>query len=649
MDGIFRACFAPYTFETERYLAGESPHRACCAGLMSTQRKDTALTISSLSSAYERGTLRPQDVVEEVFGRLDGDRNRLQNVWLHVEQREKVEARATRLEQEREAGKALPLFGIPFAVKDNIDVAGVPTTAGCTAYARTPSTDATVFHRLQAAGALFVGKVNLDQLATGLVGVRSPFGIPTNPFDEKMIPGGSSSGSAVAVAAGHVSFALGTDTAGSGRVPAAFNNVVGLKPTRGVLSTSGVVPACRSLDCVSVFAMTVGDASLVAEAAKGFDPSDPFSRPDANMVRFVAGRCPPAFRFGVPQDKDLDFCGDEEARRCFDEAATRLFRLGGQRVEVDFGPFGEAGNLLYDGPWLAERLFVGQDLLSRTPEALLPVIREILSEATRIDAVTAFRGMYRLEELKRITARTWDDIDVLVVPSTPTIYTVAEVLREPRRLNAHLGRYTNFVNLLDLAALAVPAVFRRDRLPSGITLIGPRGSDATLAALGAAFHRSLALPLGATGHPHDASRAELSDADRPQTPTESVLLAVVGAHLSGLPLNHQLQQAGGVLVRKCRTQASYRLFALPRTSPPKPGMIRVAPPDAGMAIEVEVWSVPTAAFGGFVAGVPAPLSIGTVFLEDGTSVHGFLCEHHALQGAEDISRFGGWRGYLARE
>ncbi|HKQ69185.1 MAG TPA: allophanate hydrolase, partial [Polyangiaceae bacterium] len=484
------------------------------------------------------------------------------------------------------------------------------------------------------------------QLATGLVGVRTPYGIPRNAFDERTIPGGSSSGSALAVARGHVSFALGTDTAGSGRVPAAFNNLVGLKPTRGLISTTGVVPACRSLDCVSIFALTVADACAVAEAAKGFDAFDPFSREDAGVVSFLPGAAPSSFRFGVPSERDLVFFDDEQARRNFHDAVERLERLGGERVAIDFAPFREAAALLYEGPWAAERLVAGKKILDENPEALHPVIRDILSDATRIDGLAAFRGTYRLRELARTTSRAWAAMDVLVVPTAPTIYSIADVESDPRRKNAHLGTYTNFVNLLDLSALAVPAGFRADGLPSGITLIGPRDHDHRLAAIGDAFHRSQSLPLGATGARDETAASPSPRNEAPSSPA-ALSLAVVGAHLRGLPLHHELLELGATFVRACRTVPAYRLFALPSATPPKPALVRVSIGETGHAIEVEVWSIPSANFGAFIAKVRAPLCIGTLALEDGTSVHGFLCEASATTNAEDISAHGGWRAYLA--
>jgi allophanate hydrolase len=588
-----------------------------------------ALTLSFLKELYRSGTVGPELIAEEVLSRIGPAGEERSRTWIHLDE-QKVREAAAQLSKRRSRGESLPLYGVPFAVKDNIDVSGMPTTTGCPALSRMASADAHVVSRLIAAGALLVGKTNLDQLATGLVGARSPYGVAPNPFNPRMIPGGSSSGSAVSVSSGQVTFALGTDTAGSGRVPAGFTNIVGLKPSRGLLSTSGVVPACRSLDCVSVFALTVEDAAAVAEVAKGFDSTDPYSRSYAEENRFAPRLAPASFRFGVPSGEDLVFFGDTLADQAFANAVRALERLGGRAVPIDFAAFRDTGRLLYDGPWVAERLVAGGDLLSRDPEALLPVIREILSEARSLDAVAAFRGFYELESLRRATGRAWDLIDVLVVPTAPTIYSVDEVRAEPRKLNARLGVYTNFVNLLDLAALAVPASMRPDGLPSGITLIGPHGTDAWLASLGSTFQRATGLPLGHTG----------------ETQGARCTVAVVGAHLSGLPLNHQLRDAGASLVRTCRTAPVYRLYALPATTPPKPGMVRVDPTESGHAIEVEVWSVPSSTYGAFVAGVPSPLSIGTILLDDGTSVQGFLCEPFALAGATDISHHGGWRAYL---
>lgn len=620
MAGVFRDRFAPG-------IAPWTPLMHPRRMLESLHKR--ALTVSFLNKGYASGAFGPGQVAAEVLARIGPDDESRKRTWIHVDE-QGVRKSAALLEQRRSEAASLPLYGMPFAVKDNIDVAGAPTTAGCPALSRIPTSDAHVVARLIAAGALFVGKTNLDQLATGLVGVRSPYGIAPNPFDATMIPGGSSSGSAVTVSSGQVTFALGTDTAGSGRVPAGFNNIVGLKPSRGILSTSGVVPACRSLDCVSIFALTVDDASAIAEVAKGFDPDDPYSRPAASDCRFAPGLPPTTFRFGVPSGDDLVFFGDTKAEQAFAHAVAGLEQWGGRAVPIDFAPFRETARLLYEGPWVAERLIAGGEILARDPEALLPVIREILSGARSLDAVTTFRGFYQLEGLRRTAARAWDLIDVMVVPTSPTIYSIEEMRAEPIRNNSRLGVYTNFVNLLDLAALAVPASLRSDGLPSGVTLIGPHASDALLASLGSAFHRSTGLPLGHTGEMY----------------TERFTVAVVGAHLSGLALNHQLRDAGATLLRSCRTAPVYRLYALPNTTPAKPGMVHVLPPEAGHSIEAEVWSVPAATYGAFVAGVRSPLSIGTIAFEDGSSVQGFLCEPYAVAGATDISHHGGWRAYL---
>ena len=596
------------------------------------------MDIPSLSARYAAGEVKPVDTIETVLDDIAARGN--DGVWITVVPREAMLSEARKIERRRAAGEPLPLFGLPFAVKDNIDVAGLPTTVACPAFASTPSAHAPVVARLIAAGAICVGKTNLDQFATGLVGVRSPYGIPGNPFDPRFIAGGSSSGSAVAVAIGEVSFALGTDTAGSGRVPAAFNNIVGLKPTRGLLSATGVVPACRSLDCVSVFALTVEDAAAIADVARGYDDADPFSRPAADRLRFQPEALVPNFRFGVPGQSALDFQGDAAAEALYDAALARLEALGGTRVEIDFAPFRRAGALLYDGPFVAERLVAAGRILAEHPEALVPPVRLILEAATRVEGRAVFEGLHRLEGLRRRAAAVLREVDLLVVPTTPTIYRIDEIEAEPRKLNAVLGSYANFVNLLDLAALAIPAGLRPNGLPAGVTLIGPAGSDARLAAFGSALHRATSATLGATWWPFPPPP------DRTPAPApEAVLVAVAGAHLSGEPLNHQLTGAGGQFVRAARTAARYRLFALPRTSPPKPGLVRVA--GDGAAIEVEIWALQPAAFGAFVAAVPAPLAIGKIELDDGSFVSGFVCEGHAIADAPDISAFGGWRAYLS--
>ena len=602
-----------------------------------------SLTFDSLRAAYRAGTCTPHDVIDEVLARLDRDRERIQHVWLHVVGASELHAAVDRAVARRDAGQACPLFGIPFAVKDNIDVGGVPTTVACPDLAYVPSASAPVVQRLIDAGGLFIGKVNLDQLATGLVGARSPYGTPTNPFDARMIPGGSSSGSGVAVAVGHVSFALGTDTAGSGRVPAGFNNVVGLKPTRGALSTRGVVPACRSFDCVSVFALTVDDASAVAASARGWDDLDPFSRSDAQAIDFEAHDGATTWRIGVPPREQLVFLDDSSARAMFHEATERVRAMGCTLVEIDLHPFLAAGQMLYGGGFVAERLVAGGDLLERKPEALVPVVRDILADAKRISTRQVFESSYKLQSLRQSVEVTWRRIDALLLPTTPTIYRVDEVLANPRALNSNLGVYTTFGNLMDLAAIAVPSGMRPDNLPCGVQLLGPRGSDPTLLAAARAYHQKVGGSLGATGHPLVRSPVTPARNISSPGPTRHAMV-VVGAHLSGQPLDHQLVELGGALVRACATAPTYRLYVLPAAVPPKPGLVRVR--EGGRAIEVEVWSLETRAFGAFVAAIPKPLCVGSIELDDGTHAQGFLCESDAVVGAIDISHHGGWRAYL---
>jgi allophanate hydrolase len=561
--------------------------------------------------------------IAAVFDEIEAEP--LNPVWISLADRAMAIARA------RDIDPTLPLAGVPFAVKDNIDVAGMPTTAGCPAYAYVPARTATVVQRLLDAGAVLVGKTNLDQFATGLVGVRSPYGACSSVFDDRYISGGSSSGSAVAVAKGLVAFALGTDTAGSGRVPAAFNNVMGLKPTRGLLSTSGVVPACRSLDCVSIFAADTAMAGRVWRVAQGVDASDPFSctaAPGDGAAPWLGG----SFRFGVPRDEQLAFFGDEESPALYRAAIERLESLGGTRVTIDFAPFRDAAALLYSGPWVAERYAAVGEFVGVNPEAVHPVVRTIVRSAASKTAVDAYRGVYQLEALKRLAATQWASIDVMLLPTAGTIYTKDAVEADPIQLNTNLGYYTNFVNLMDLAAVAVPAGFRADGLPFGVSLIGPAFSDAALLALASQYIRS----CGSLDPPSDPPR---------DPPPGCVTVAVVGAHLTGQPLNRQLTERGARLVQSCRTSPEYRFYALANTTPPKPGLVR-DPGFEGPGIALEIWAVPVHQFGSFVAGVPPPLGIGSVQLDTGEWVKGFICEPVGIAGATDITEFGGWKNYL---
>jgi len=609
-----------------------------------------ALDLQSLARRYAGGRITPAAFLAEVRARIvaRGD----DGVWTSIVSLDHLNEALEALEQRRRAGDALPLYGVPFGVKDNIDVAGFPTTAACPAFAYEPARSAVAVARLVAKGAIVIGKTNMDQFATGLVGTRSPYGVPGNPFDADRVAGGSSSGSAVAVALGQVSFTLGTDTAGSGRVPAAFNNIVGLKPSGGVVSTVGVVPACRALDCVSVFAATCDDAAEIAELMQGFDPEDPYARePPApqGQLRFRPTPLEASLRVGVPGPAAREFLDDEAARQAFEAALVAATGLGVRIVEIDFQPFLDAGKLLYEGPFVAQRLEAAGRLFADHPDAIAEPLRTILRGATTYKALDAYLAEARLRRLRHRVAAGWREIDVLMVPTAPTLPRIDAVAADPVGLNAALGRYSTFVNLLDLAALAVPAGSRADGLPAGVTLVGPWGSDARLAGLGDRLHRATTTSVGATGLPLPAARAmEAAGAQASDATAPAFSLAVAGAHLSGEPLNHQLTSRGGRLVRTCRTAARYRLFALPGTTPPKPGLVRVPDGQAigGAAIEVEVWSLGPAELGAFVAGIPAPLGVGKIELEDGSQVMGFLCESYAAEGAQDISSFGGWRAFL---
>ncbi|WP_181707204.1 allophanate hydrolase [Chthonobacter rhizosphaerae] len=589
-----------------------------------------ALDLARLRDGYENG-LTPADVIEEVYRRIEacGD----PGVFLTLVPKEDALAAAAALGP---YDPARPLYGVPFAVKDNIDVAGLPTTAACPDFAYRPAEDAAVVARLKAAGAIVIGKTNLDQFATGLVGVRTPFPVPRNAIDPALVPGGSSSGSAVAVALGLVSFALGTDTAGSGRVPAGLNNIVGLKPSVGAVSTRGVVPACRTLDCVSVFAGTVPDAHAVFSVMAAFDAADPYSRP----VPLGPMAASSSVRIGVPMPETLRFFGDTAAETAFAESVADLKALGCVPVPVDLTPFFEVAALLYEGAWVAERYAAIESFITASPDSLHPVTRSITLGGLNQSAVEAFKGFYRLAALKRAVEPVLASIDCLVVPTFPSPVTLEEIAAEPVAANSRLGTYTNFVNLLDLAALAIPGRFRPDGRPAGVTLIGRSGTDGLLAALGAALHGHIAPTIGATGLP--LPKATPAPA---AVPDGWIRVAVVGAHLSGMPLNPELTRLGARFVAAGHTAPDYRLYALAGGPPFRPGLSRVE--EGGASIALETWVLPPEGFGRFVAGIPAPLGIGTVTLVDGSTVKGFICEAAGLAGAVDITVHGGWRAYLA--
>jgi len=605
------------------------------------------MKIAGLKQRYVDG-LKPSELIEELWEKIvSWDDPAL---FIHLPEKEELLAMAEAVEA---MPGELPLWGIPFVVKDNIDVEGMPTTAACPSFSYRPAADAEAVRLLRAAGAIPLGKVNLDQFATGLVGTRSPYGTPRNAIDAEFLPGGSSSGSASAVAAGLCCFSLGTDTAGSGRVPAAFQGLVGWKPTKGLLSTRGVVPACRSLDCVSVFAITVEDVLLVAGVVTGFDESDPFSREIE-----AAGTVGPSFRFGVPLE--LDFAGDPDTPGLYEAAVERMKAIGGEPVGIDLKPFLEAAKLLYEGPWVAERWAAVGGFVEEHPGDIFPVTRKILESSKGWDAAATFRAQYRMAELARTARGVWQEIEVLLLPTTPRLYTVAEVLEEPYQTNATLGKYTNFMNLLDLSAIAVPAGQAREgRARWGVTFAAPAGWDDGLMKLAARFGgeaaevydvRTPVAPAGEESGETETLRMRtvppISDGHGPPL-QDAIPVVVCGAHLEGLPLHWQLADRGATLRSRTRTAPVYRMYAMPPEGsiPPRPALIREE--EKGAAIEVEVWALSPAAFGDFVSKIPGPLGIGKVLMENGEELPGFIAEPRAAAGAEEITGFGGWKAWLA--
>jgi allophanate hydrolase len=599
------------------------------------------MNVSALQSAYQEGSLTPSAVVARIYDQIArmGERP----VWITLVSRDENLARALHMEADPQ-NKTLPLFGVPFAVKDNLDVEGLPTTAACPAFSRVAARTATVVRTLLDAGAILIGKTNMDQFATGLVGTRTPYGICSSIFNAEYISGGSSSGSAVAVASGLVSFALGSDTAGSGRVPAAFNNIVGLKPTRGLVSTTGLLPACRTLDCVSIFAETCADAAKALAVARGYDAADPYSRNPAPGQNAVPWSATKEFRFGVPTAAGLDFFGDTEAAELYRAAVDKLIALGGEAIPFDYEPFRKAAALLYKGPWVAERLVAIREFLAGDPDTVDPTVGAIIRGGEKYSAVQTFDAAYALEEIRRETESVWNKVDLLLLPTTPTQYTVAAVQANPIELNSNLGYYTNFVNLLDLAAIALPAGFKTNGLPFGVSLIGKAFTDEGLLCVADRLHRALATTLG-------GSARELAATPRMVTapaPPGCILMAVVGAHLAGQPLNWQLTERKARLVSLTRTSGDYRFYALANTQPPKPGLV-YTPGFGGNGIEVEVWAMPEDTVGSFLNAIPPPLALGTIRLADGTQVKGFLCEPAGVEGATEITKLGGWRSYVSQK
>ncbi|WP_155766406.1 allophanate hydrolase [Pseudomonas fluorescens] len=587
-------------------------------------------TLGEWHAAYRSGAMTP-DRLLSLAAQYSAD----DSAWIARAQPEQLAMQLAQLNDRLDAVGGdidkLPLYGVPFAIKDNIDAAGWDTTAACPEFAYSPTSDATVVAKLRAAGAILMGKTNLDQFATGLVGTRSPYGAVGNSFNADYVSGGSSSGSASVVARGLVAFALGTDTAGSGRVPAGFNNIVGLKPTKGRFSNTGLVSACRTLDCISVFALTVEDAAAVAQVAQGYDASDAYSRSNPYTAPVSVGA---SIKLAIPAS--LEFFGDTQNQAVFEQAVEHFKALGAVISEVDFSAFKALADQLYSGPWVAERTVALEGMLEHQPQAINPVVRGIVENGLQYSACDAYKAEYLRAELSRRINDTLAGFDALLVPTSPTIRTRADMVLEPVRYNAQFGYYTNFTNLADLSALALPAGLRADGLPCGITLLAPAWHDSALAHLGQRWQASLELPLGATERQLPAPAAA-------QQAPGTVRVAVVGAHLSGMPLNFQLTTRNAVLVEQTLTASTYRLYALPGTVPPKPGLARA---EGGRSIIVELWDMPIARFGEFVAEIPAPLGIGTLMLADGRSVKGFICEPWALADALDVTEFGGWRAYV---
>ena len=603
------------------------------------------ITLAGLRTHYQRGDFTPRELIASLRVRSKQFADR--NIWIHELDDSEIEKYLAALDQRSFADA--PLYGIPFAIKDNIDLANIRTTAACEAVAFTPNDHAFVVKNLIDAGAIPLGKTNLDQLATGINGTRSPWGPGKNSFDPEYISGGSSSGSALAVALGLATFSLGTDTAGSGRIPAAFNNIVGWKPSRGLLSSRGMLPACRTLDCITLFALSASDINALAPFAVRYDEKDAYSRhnPAYNSSNNgAAGNAfgAPAkksFEFGVPRADQLEFYGDARYQAAFAKSIELLERIGGKKREIDFSHFLDAARLLYEGPWIAERYHGIRELIDNNPSALLPVIQTIIGSGRDKSAVAAFDAMYKMQEFRRSIEPLIESLEFIATPTAGTHFTIEQMLAEPILRNSELGYYTNFMNLLDLAAVAVPTQILDNGMPFGITLFSDRFTDLRLLSYAQQIQATTKLPLGAI----KKSIAFSSLPPRAELSTSKVV--VCGAHMSGLPFNNQLLARQARLIAKTKTSSSYRFYALPITQQvtiPRPGLIRVD--REGSSIEVEVWEMPSTEFGSFVAAIPQPLGIGKVELENGEWLPGFICEGYAVDGAEDITALGGWRSYL---
>ena len=594
-----------------------------------------SLSIEEIHQRYKNGSLTPEALVDGIKTNIKKYQD--YNIWIYVLNDEEFAPYLSRLE-DKEIDE-LPLYGIPFAIKDNIDLADVPTTAACAEYSYIPEQSAFTVQLLLDAGAIPIGKTNLDQFATGLVGVRSPYGVVKNAFDPEYISGGSSSGSAVSVALGQVSFSLGTDTAGSGRVPAAFNNLIGLKPTKGRFSTSGVVPACRSLDCVSFFTLNPDDTETVFDVLDQYDVSDSYARKQ-NFVSTNAIIENKKIKIGVPESEQLCFFNDGEYEILFNEFIQSISSEKYEIIKIDFSSFIEAATLLYQGPWVAERYAAIEEFIENNAGALFSVTKEIISPAKNINAVDAFKSFYLLQEYKRQADNVLAEVDFILTPTTGTHYRIDEVNNDPIQTNSNLGYYTNFMNLLDFSALAIPAGFKQNGLPFGVTLFADSFKDKFLLKQAKALMNNKMGKSGATEFGWTVQKKDINDVKEEST----IDIAVCGAHLSGMPLNHQLTERDATLIKACKTTESYRLYALAGGPPYRPGLIKVN--ENGVAIDVEVWRMPLENFGSFMLGIPHPLGIGKAKLDDGSEVNSFICEAFAISDAKDITSFGNWRNYI---
>ncbi|WP_295894625.1 allophanate hydrolase [uncultured Vibrio sp.] len=584
------------------------------------------LTIDGLLGAYRSGEIH---VAEFLRAKLDAVRADNSNAWISVISDQQLDAYLNNLAAQE--SESLPLYGVPFAIKDNIDLEGLDTTAGCAAYRYQPSESAYVVQQLINAGAVPLGKTSLDQFATGLVGTRSPWGAVNNSFNPEYISGGSSSGSAVSVASNQVYFALGTDTAGSGRVPAAFNNLYGLKPTKGLISCSGVVPACRTLDCVTFFAKSAQDLATLYQVGASYDAKDCFAREAVEQGREERKQFS-GLRVGIPADDQLEFFGNEEYRALYAQAVSRIESLGGEVIPFDLTPFLQAANLLYQGPWVAERYAAIETFFDGNQEQCLEVIQTIVGGAKSLSAADTFKAIYQLQAFKVQCDQLMESVDVVLTPTAGTIYTIDDVNSDPIALNSHLGYYTNFMNLLDYSAIAMPSGFTGAGLPFGVTLFAQVFQDEALISLASEWQKMINLPLGAT-------QVDLESA-------ESIDLLVCGAHMKGLPLNHQLIELGANFKQCTTTSERYSLYCLAGGPPLRPGLVRN--PSQGQKIEVEIWRVPKKHLGAFLEQIPHPLGLGSVELASGKWVKGFICEGIGIEGANDITEAGGWRHFLAQ-